>query len=88
MLIEFHQSPKERARIGAKMAALVCELAKSKVIEPSAPKEPTYRPKISHAALDADLAAIRARNTPERLAAIEAALATENQDALIKALAS
>lgn len=88
VLVEFHQSPEERARIGEKMAVLAAELKKVNVIEPVAPREPYHKPKMSPAALQADLDAIRARNTPERLAAIEAATLAQDQAALERALAS
>lgn len=88
ILIEVKQDPAERARIGEKMAELAAELAKVNVIEPVAPKEPYRKPAMSRAAIQADLDAIRARNTPERLAAIEAATLAQDQEALEKALAS
>ena len=88
VLVEIHQSPEDRERIGKKMAALAAELAKTKIIEPVAPATPRYVPKLSRAALDAELAAIGRRNTPERLAAIEAAIDSEDPIQLNKALSS
>ena len=87
VLVEWHQSPEERARIGEKMVALAAELKKVNIIEPTAPKEPYRRPKMSIAAVNADIAARRERNTPERIAAVEAAVLAEDQAALERALA-
>lgn len=88
ILVEFHQSPEERARIGKKMEMLRDELLKVSITEPTPPRENYHKPRMSMASINSDIAARRARNTPERVAAIEAAIEAEDQAALERAMAS
>ena len=67
-LIEKQQDPAERARVGVKMKALLAELQAVKILEPIASRvTDNWKPKMSRAEMAADLAAIKARVTPERL---------------------